>query len=86
MRRPIPTSTAQVGLASEARPRYGSDVSGELDSDLSGDSTGHLRDCYPNTADPICNIMALLESDTEGDREVFMVGQGDALLNKQKKR
>jgi hypothetical protein len=47
-------------------------------SDLSEDSVDHFKVSYPDIADLTCNVMALLESDSKGDQEVFMEGQGDS--------
>jgi hypothetical protein len=68
----------RVGLASKARPGHGSDESWESELDHSGDD---LRVCYPITANPIYNIAVLSESDSKGDREVFMVGRANVFAN-----
>jgi hypothetical protein len=69
-----PSSPARVGLTLQTRPEHGSDVLGESESDTFGENTGHLRVCCPNTVDPIYNHIALSESDSESNREIFMVG------------
>jgi hypothetical protein len=71
----FPPTPVRVGLACEARPEHESNGLGESKSDLSGGSTGHCEICCPITADSI--YRSLLESDSDGDQEIFMVGQGE---------
>jgi hypothetical protein len=54
-------------------------------SDLLEENAGHLRSCHPSTTDPICSVSAFSKSDSDGDRKVFMVGQGDTPPTKQKR-
>jgi hypothetical protein len=53
-------------------------MSGESKSDLSRENASHLGSHCPKMVDLIYNVMPFSESDSEGNREVFMVGQGDA--------
>jgi hypothetical protein len=62
------------------RSGYRSAASGESKSDFIGDSVGHLRIRCPYATDLIYKNMAISESNSEGDREVFMVGQDNALV------
>jgi hypothetical protein len=71
-----PLTPVQVSLVSEARPRHGSDVSRGFELDLSGENAGDPKSCHPNMVDQIYNVALLLKSNSEGDREDFMVGQG----------
>jgi hypothetical protein len=66
---PIP---ARDGLACEAQLVHGSSISGQLDLDPSGDITDHHEICCSAAIDPIYKPSP--ESDSNGGREVFMVG------------
>jgi hypothetical protein len=48
---------------------------GKADPDPSEDNADHTHDASAAVTDPICQ--SPLESDSEGDREVFMVGEGE---------
>jgi hypothetical protein len=48
------------------------------ESDLSRENAGHLRLYLPEMKDSSYNITPVSGSDSKGDQEVFMVGQGDA--------
>jgi hypothetical protein len=72
------TTLARVSLVSEAWLGHESDVLREFESDLFKEDVGHLGSCHPNMEDSIYNVIALSESDSEGDREVFMMGKGGA--------
>jgi hypothetical protein len=66
---PIP---ARDGLACEAQLVHGSSISGQLDLDPSGDIIDHHEICCSAAIDPIYKPSP--ESDSNGGREVFMVG------------
>jgi hypothetical protein len=76
----LPPAPVQVILISEAQLRHGSIKLGEADSDPSGDKVDHNQASSPATIDPI--YQSPPESDSEGDREVFMVGQGEQPIEK----
>jgi hypothetical protein len=67
----FPPALVQVGLASEARPEHGSSELGESELDLFRDDAGQCKICCTVVANPI--YKPLLESDSDGDREIFMV-------------
>jgi hypothetical protein len=67
----FPSAQVQVGLACEARPEHGSSELGESELDLFGDDAGRCKICCTVVANPI--YKPLLESDSDGDREIFMV-------------
>jgi hypothetical protein len=52
-------------------------VSGESESDLSGESIDHLDSRSQEIADSIYIATSSSESESNGDREVFVVGQND---------
>jgi hypothetical protein len=54
---------------------------GESELDLTRDSTGQCRVCCPIMIDSIYNSTTLSESDSDGDHEIFMVGQGEPPTN-----
>jgi hypothetical protein len=56
-------------------------VPGEFELDLSGENVDHLGSCFPETTDPIYGFAWSLESDSDNDHEVFMLGQGDTLVD-----
>jgi hypothetical protein len=64
-----------VGLVNEAQLGHRSNELGKLDLDPSGDKADHNSTSSPVIIDPI--HLPPLETDYEGDREVYMVGQGD---------
>jgi hypothetical protein len=63
----FPLASAEVDLACEARLGHGSSRSGGGE-----DNIDHHKICCPDAADPI--YKSSLESDSDGYREVFMVG------------
>jgi hypothetical protein len=65
----------RVGLINEARLRHRSMVLGEADTDPPRDKTNHNLAGFPDTTYPI--YQAPPEFDSEGSREVYMVGQGE---------
>jgi hypothetical protein len=67
----FPPTLVRVSLVCEACPRHGSNKSGESKSDLSVDNVYHCKICCPIATDPIYKPSS--ESDSEGDREIFMV-------------
>jgi hypothetical protein len=53
---------------------------GKTDPKVAGDEANHTRIVHAATIDPI--HQSSLESDSEDDKEVYMVGHGDQLLEK----
>jgi hypothetical protein len=66
---PVPV---QVGLISEGQLRHGFIELGEADSNPWGDKADHNKASSPTTTDPM--YQSPPKFDSEGDREVFMVG------------
>jgi hypothetical protein len=53
---------------------------GKTDPEVAGDKADHTRIVHAATVDTI--HQSSLESDSEDDKEVYMVGHGDQLLEK----
>jgi hypothetical protein len=70
----LPTIATRVGLIIEAPLRHGSTESGEAGSNPAGGKADHHEMVFPAATYPICQ--SLPESNSDGDREVYMVGQG----------
>jgi hypothetical protein len=75
----FPPTPARVGLACEAQLGHESSRLGESELDPSGNNVDHHMICCPDAAHPICKPSP--ESDSDGGREVFMVGQGEPPAN-----
>jgi hypothetical protein len=73
----LPPATVWVGLINEAQCKHGFVKLGKMDPDPSGDKVDHTLAVSVAIIEPI--YQSPPESDSEGDREVYMVGQGDAL-------
>jgi hypothetical protein len=71
----VPPIPIQVGLISEARLRYRLRVSGEVESDPSGDKANHHGFSCLATTDLIYQTSP--ESDSDSGQEVYMVEQGE---------
>jgi hypothetical protein len=71
----LPPAPVQVGLINEAQLRHGFTKLGKTDTDSSGDKADHILTISTAITDPIYQLS--LEFDSEGDREVFMVGEGE---------
>jgi hypothetical protein len=71
----LPPTLAWVSLVNEAQLKNGSSVLGEADSDPWGDKANHNQVGFPTTTDPIYQSPA--KSNSEGGKEVYMVGQGE---------
>jgi hypothetical protein len=71
----LPPAPVQVGLVNEAQLGHGLSKLRETDPDPSRDKADHIPAVHRAAIDPICD--SPLESDSEDDREVYMVGQGD---------
>jgi hypothetical protein len=69
----VPSIPAQVGLITEAQLRHGFIESWEAESDPSGSKADHHGISLQATTDPISQSPS--ESDSDCDREVYMVGQ-----------
>jgi hypothetical protein len=80
----FPPTPVRVSLACEARPEHKSNKLAESKSDLFGDTVSHHDIYCPITADPI--YKPLWESDSDDNREIFMVGQSEPSSTKPKKR
>jgi hypothetical protein len=73
----LPPALVQVRLVNEAQLRHGSDELGKTDSNPSEDIADHNLAGSPAITYPIYESPS--ESDFEGGREVYMVGQGEEL-------
>jgi hypothetical protein len=71
----LPPTPVQVSLAIEAQFRNEIGRLGETDSDPLGDKSDHTMAVHAAITDPIHQSSS--ESDSEGDREVYLVGKGD---------
>jgi hypothetical protein len=76
----LPPAPVWVDLINEAQLRHGPIKLGKTDPDPSGDKADHTPAVMAATTDPI--YQSSLEFDSEGDREVYMAGQGNDLLEK----
>jgi hypothetical protein len=76
----LPPAPIRVGLVNEAQLRHILSELGKLGSDPEGDKADHILAIPTTTIDPICLLP--LVSDSEGGREVYMVGNGEELLDK----
>jgi hypothetical protein len=76
----LPPALVRVGLVIEAQLRHGPIELGKMDTDLLGDTTDHNSVVSAALVDPI--YQSPLQYDSEGGREVYMVGQGEELLEK----
>jgi hypothetical protein len=70
--RPSPLITARDGLTTKAQLGHGSCLSGESETDPSGDNTDHHEICCSVATNPIYKMSP--EFDSDSSREVFMVG------------
>jgi hypothetical protein len=70
-----PTFPVQVGLVNKARLRHGSSMMRKADPDPSGDKADHNQASPPVATDSIYQSPSELDSDD--DRGVYMVGQGE---------
>jgi hypothetical protein len=68
-----PTAPVQVGLINEAQLRHGPGLLERMDPDPSGGKSDHTPYVHIATTDPI--QLSSTESDSKGDKEVYMVGQ-----------
>jgi hypothetical protein len=64
-----------VGLINEAQLRHGPSKLGKIDLDPTEVKADHTLAIPTTTTDPIYQSSS--ESDFEGDREVYMVGNGE---------
>jgi hypothetical protein len=71
----LPPAPAQVGLINEAQLRHGPVELGKMDPDPSEDNVNHTQVVPVAVTDPI--YMSPPKSDSEDDREVFLVGEGE---------
>jgi hypothetical protein len=71
----FPPALVQVSLINEAQLRHGLSQLGKMDPDPSGDKANHTLAVHAATIDLIHHSSP--KSNSEGDREVYMVGQGD---------
>jgi hypothetical protein len=71
----LPPSRVRVDLVNESQLRHGPIEMGKVDPDPLEDNTDHTQVLTVAVSDPICQSPS--ESDSEGDREVFMVGEGE---------
>jgi hypothetical protein len=71
----LPLALVQVGLVNKARLRHGSSMTGKADPDPSGDKADHNQASPPVATYSIYQSPSELDSDD--DRGVYMVGQGE---------
>jgi hypothetical protein len=76
----LPLSLVRVSLIKEAQLVHGLGSLGETDTDPAKDKADHHLTVLTAATDPFCPCS--LESDSEYDREVYMVEQGGELLEK----
>jgi hypothetical protein len=76
----LPLAPVQVSLINEAQLGHGLNKLGKMDSDHTGDKVDHTPAILAATTDPI--YQTPLESDSEGGREIYMVGNVDELPDK----
>jgi hypothetical protein len=76
----LPLASVQVSLINEAQLRHGFNAVGKTDLDPAGDKADPTLAISAATIDPV--YLSLSESDSEDDREVSMVRQGDQLPKK----
>jgi hypothetical protein len=76
----LPPAPVPVSLVNEAQLKHGLDKLGKMDQDPSGDKTDHTLVVLATVTDPIHHSSP--KSDSEGDREVYMVGQRGEPLKK----
>jgi hypothetical protein len=78
--RRLPLAPVRVSLINEAQLRHGFNAVRKTDLDPAGDKSDHTLAISVATTDIV--YVALSEPDSEDDREVYMVGQGDQLPKK----
>jgi hypothetical protein len=76
----LPPASVWVGLINEALLRHWLNELGKTDLDPTGDKADHILTILAATTDPI--FQSSLESDSEGGREVYMVGDREELPEK----
>jgi hypothetical protein len=76
----LPPALVWVSLINEARPGHGFIKLGKTGLDPSRDKVDHTSAISVAITDPI--YQSSVDSDFEGDREVYLLGQGDELLEK----
>jgi hypothetical protein len=76
----FPPAPVRVSLINEAQLRHRLNELGKMDPDPTGDKADHILAVSVATTDPI--YQSSPESDSEGDREVYMVGNGEEFLEK----
>jgi hypothetical protein len=76
----LPLAPVRVGLVNEAQLGHGHNELGKTDPDPAGDKANHILAVSAATTDPIYKSSS--KSDSEGGRELYMVGNGEELLEK----
>jgi hypothetical protein len=76
----LPLALFRVGLVNEAQLGHKLCELVKTGLDPKGDKADHILVVPTTEIDPIC--WSPLESDSEGDKEVYMVGNGEELLDK----
>jgi hypothetical protein len=76
----LPPAPVRVGLINEAQLRKRHNELGKTDLNSAGDKADHILSILTATLDPI--YQSSPESDSEGSREVYMVGNREELLEK----
>jgi hypothetical protein len=71
----LPPAPVWVVLINETQLRHGLIKLGKMDLDPSGDKAAHTSAVFAALIDAIDQSSS--KSDSEGDREVYMVGRGD---------
>jgi hypothetical protein len=76
----FPPAPVRVGLVNEAQLEHGLDLLGETEMDSVGDKVDHALAVLAVVTDPI--YPSSLDTNSEYDGKVYMVGQGDQLPEK----
>jgi hypothetical protein len=76
----LPRVLVQVGLVNEAQLRHGLNEPGKMDPNPARDKADHILAVSAATTDPIYQSSSVLDS--EGGKEVYMVGDGEKLPEK----
>jgi hypothetical protein len=76
----FPLASVRVGLINEAQFRHRLSELGKTGSNPTGDKADHTLPILAATTNPICQ--SPLEFDSDGGREVYIVGTREELLDK----
>jgi hypothetical protein len=76
----LPLAPVRVGLVNEAHLKHGPVELRKIDPDPTGDNANHTQAILIAIIDPIYQLPP--ETDSEGDRQVFIVGESEQPLEK----